>query len=687
MRCFCPACGYDSIVSKSLQSRTNVVLAINFCSNCGHGFQEKKEDYDIYSSGEFSKMARENTAIPSDKKIKALDKKALRRFNYYKKHFENVKSSLEVGSSIGSFVHLLKLYGIDAIGIEPDAVYAAYADSQYAFSQEAVLFENYHSNNKYDLVYSFHVIEHIPDPIAYVKKAHDLLNNDGKLLIECPSWDLHCFGDVKQTIWEPHLQYFTLSSMYTLLANNGFKVQEINFIGSAVYAVAVKTDGSTFRQADFSKYHKKYKRTFSLNNYFPDLPISIKGTSIKQLCLQYLLSKNNRSFKELLFFSFFATKNLLYLKKETNGSSKKVSHVSYYSGWENAGDTVLSKCVRKTFSLKAQNGWNLIKLTDPVTKELIGKINNSSHLIIGGGGVLLPDSNPNSISGWQWAIDPTFWSKIKVPVIVYAIGYNYFKGHKNSDLFIRNLEELVKRADFFSLRNHGSIRMVKEILPDYLHHKIHYQPCPTTIIRKLYPSLPIKKESKKVGINIAFDRYDRRFGKNIYLILDQIALALKTIEEQGFEIINVCHLESDRKFEVALDKRKVKYQTANLQYMLPKKVYHFYNDIELMMGMRGHAQMIPFGLNTKIISLGTHPKLAYFLEDIDALDWYVDVNDSPEKLSELIIGKFNTLMNFEKNKIEERLVTQQNNLFQITEKNLKMIMEILTPYKSAKKLK
>ena len=210
---------------------------------------------------------------------------------------------------------------------------------------------------------------------------------------------------------------------------------------------------------------------------------------------------------------------------------------------------------------------------------------------------------------------------------------------------------------------------------------------PTTIIRKLNPSLPSKNESKKVGINIAFDRYERRFGKNIYLILDQIAMALKIIEELGYEIINICHLESDRKFEIALDNRKVRYQTANLQYMLPNKVYEFYNDIELMMGMRGHAQMIPFGLNTKIISLGTHPKLAYFLEDINALDWYIDVNESPNKLCKLIIGKFNTIMNFEKNEIEERLAMNQHNLFQITEKNLKMIMEISAQYESAKKSK
>ncbi len=677
MNSICPACNEKSIAKRNLLSRTNVSLDIYFCSKCGHGFQQEQEDYDIYSTGEFSKTARNNSSLPTSQKIKSLDKKAIRRFHFYKKYFNGIDSSLEVGSSIGSFVHLLKLDGVNAEGIEPDAEYAAFSKAQYSLSQEAILFENFHPNKKYDFIYSFHVIEHVPDPEAYVKKAHALLNNNGKILIECPSWDLHCFGDVKQTIWEPHLQYFTLSSMYSLLAKNGFEVQEVNFTGSALFAVAVKSENNTFLPADFRKFYNKYKRTFSINKHFPNLPLSIKGTKFKPLFLQYLLSKNNRSFTELIAFSVFAVKNILYLRKESGTSSKKASHVSYYSSWENAGDTVLSKCVRKTINQNVKTSWNLIKLTDPVTEPVIRQINKTSSLIIGGGGVLLPDSNPNSVSGWQWAIDPDYWQKIKVPVIVFAIGYNYFKGQDNSTLFIKNLEELVKRADFFSLRNHGSIRKVKELLPEYLHEKIHHQPCPTTIIRKLYPDLPVKRESKKIGINIAFDRYERRFGNNIYLILDQIALALNTIKTQGYEIYNVCHLENDRKFEISLEKRNVKFKTVNLQYALPNKVYNFYNNIELMMGMRGHAQMIPFGVNTKIISLGTHEKLAYFLEDIDAMDWYIDVHHNPSGLADIILEKFTAMMNIDKTTAEERIIQQQDKLFQITKNNLNVINRIL----------
>ena len=196
----------------------------------------------------------------------------------------------------------------------------------------------------------------------------------------------------------------------------------------------------------------------------------------------------------------------------------------------------------------------------------------------------------------------------------------------------------------------------------------------------MYPDLPSKKKSNKIGVNIAFDRYERRYGKNIYTILDQIALGMKKIQEEGYEIIHVCHLENDSKFEISLLRRGVKFQTINLQYKLPKEVYNFYNDIELMFGTRGHAQMIPFGLNTKIISLGTHEKLKYFLEDVNSMDWYIDVQHHPNRVSDQIKEKFDLLINLNRSEVESRLKKEQDILYGQTKSNLAEIEQILNSY-------
>ncbi|GMA25065.1 hypothetical protein GCM10025864_28240 [Luteimicrobium album] len=43
--------------------------------------------------------------------------------------------------------------------------------------------------------------------------------------------------------------------------------------------------------------------------------------------------------------------------------------------------------------------------------------------------------------------------------------------------------------------------------------------------------------------------------------------------------------------------------------------------------MRGHAAMIPFGLGTPVLSIVSHPKARYFLEDLGRTEWGFEVND------------------------------------------------------------
>lgn len=98
-------------------------------------------------------------------------------------------------------------------------------------------------------------------------------------------------------------------------------------------------------------------------------------------------------------------RNKIYtIKEENRSASEKWTHITYCAVG-NAGDTCLSQCVRKTINANSfNNGWNIRTVNEPVTDELINTINSSKALVIGGGGLFLPDTNKNNISGWQWAI-------------------------------------------------------------------------------------------------------------------------------------------------------------------------------------------------------------------------------------------------------------------------------------------
>ena len=376
----------------------------------------------------------------------------------------------------------------------------------------------------------------------------------------------------------------------------------------------------------------------------------------------------------------------MYKKKERKGNANNLrqnrdgtfSHVTYYK-IGNAGDTALSQCVRRTFEKYFTVNWNLINVSSEVNDETVKSINRTRALVVGGGGLFLPDTNSNKLSGWQWAVSQEALGNITVPILIFSVGYNYFHNQASSEIFKKNLIMLCKKSKFIGLRNHGSIEAVKKLLPEDLHDKIVYQPCTTTVIRKLYGDLiPRKISNRRIAINIAFDREERRFGDQKEMILTEVAKAARSIHDKGYEIVLVYHVNSDKKFKAYMDKVDVPYQEKDLVNAFPMQIFEFYNEIELVIGMRGHSQMIPFGLNCEIISLVTHDKMRWFLEDIDATDWQIDLLEQHQQnISLEIVEKFTQIHEVDNEFTKKRLHKAQEELWKKTQSNMEEIYNLL----------
>lgn len=385
----------------------------------------------------------------------------------------------------------------------------------------------------------------------------------------------------------------------------------------------------------------------------------------------------------------FRIRKNAYLKNESkgNGGSLRVAQVTYpLTG--NAGDTVLSYCVRRMFERFYKiDRWELIAVDEPVTVETIKTVNLCDFLVIGGGGLFLPDTNENDISGWQWAISDELLNDISVPVCVYSVGYNYFPHQIPSDLFKHSLRLLVEKSCFFGLRNHGSVEAVKCFLTDELKGKVVYQPCTTTLSSRIVDGVGTGQPEKtainsesgkcrwKVALNMAFDREDRRFGTSKERILTEVAKGIKELQDSGSEITYVCHSRSDDRILAFLDRAEVKYSFVDMTHWFPDRVLCFYEKMDLVIGMRGHAQMIPFGVNVPILSLGTHDKMRWFLEDIDSEDWYMDITKDIGEIGRGIADKSLKILNDEDDEIRKHLCDQQDRLWRISVDNMEMIQK------------
>lgn len=153
-------------------------------------------------------------------------------------------SLLEIGAATGAFLRVIKDRGWKARGIElsVDAVKLARINDQIDLFCGRL--EDFRTEETYDVICMYQSLEHVPDPAYVIKRAYNLLNPGGLLIVEVPN--LNGF-DVKrnearrlQTYDLPlHLNHFTPAVLAGKLKAVGFKIIDLdlyyaNFILRAV---------------------------------------------------------------------------------------------------------------------------------------------------------------------------------------------------------------------------------------------------------------------------------------------------------------------------------------------------------------------------------------------------------------------------------------------------------------------
>ncbi|GGS92956.1 glycosyltransferase [Streptomyces griseoviridis] len=317
--------------------------------------------------------------------------------------------------------------------------------------------------------------------------------------------------------------------------------------------------------------------------------------------------------------------------QELGAPEDQLAHVAFYMDRQgNAGDKLLPETVRLGFGPDTTTRrWHSVHAHRYFDKAALDRVNARRGLVIGGGGLFIPDTMPNGNSAWQWNVPDEHLRAIDVPIMVYAVGFNAFDGQSyRAGRFRESLRLLVEKSAFFGLRNHGSIAKVRAMLPAHLQDKVRFQPCPTTVSRQLVPGWtdPAYREDT-VLLNAAYDRAGLRFGHDYAHFLGEIAKAVRAIGAHT-EVRCVAHSLDDEK--IAFDLRRehgISLPVIPMYDFDNDEIRELYAKTRLVIGMRGHAGMIPFGVGTPIISLISHPKMAYFLADIERPEWGVSVHD------------------------------------------------------------
>ena len=86
----------------------------------------------------------------------------------------------------------------------------------------------------FDVCVSFHVLEHLPDPVEVLSKIKKKLTSGGRLIVEVPHANDFLLSTIKNepfkqfTLWSQHLILHTRESLRRMLAYTGFQNIEIH---------------------------------------------------------------------------------------------------------------------------------------------------------------------------------------------------------------------------------------------------------------------------------------------------------------------------------------------------------------------------------------------------------------------------------------------------------------------------
>jgi 2-polyprenyl-3-methyl-5-hydroxy-6-metoxy-1,4-benzoquinol methylase len=173
-------------------------------------------------------------------------------FEFCKTHVfvhKRIRTALEIGCGGCVMLSKLQSIGYEVTGID---------SSPFAFNEGRKkgihviqdFFPSKSLSTKFDLIFHVDVLEHVDDYVGFLRSQYDQLNDHGFLVVNVPDASESIkLGDFSLAMHQ-HLNYFSTTSLTSVLESSGFKVMALERAGygGSLYAIAAKnTEESDFQ--------------------------------------------------------------------------------------------------------------------------------------------------------------------------------------------------------------------------------------------------------------------------------------------------------------------------------------------------------------------------------------------------------------------------------------------------------
>jgi polysaccharide pyruvyl transferase WcaK-like protein len=318
----------------------------------------------------------------------------------------------------------------------------------------------------------------------------------------------------------------------------------------------------------------------------------------------------------------------------------KFGHIGSYN--RNLGDNIALLNVRNEFNKYIDNiEWVSLDIHDIFWSRgnnpefTINFINQHKfdHLVIGGGGLIEYKGYEHHQTNYKLPFNKEILTSLNCPTYFIGLGINYFRGLEGfSDKAKQSLSETIEYSKYFSLRNDGSLNILKEL--DLYSNKVKEIPDPGLIysFEKTQNSI-IKNNYIQPSFNSNEDININRF-KSISNIKDLVKFSTQN------QLTVVPHTPKDYRYfqDFLFDKEDLQ---SYLEFNYTRELIKTYLNFDSIIAMRGHGQLISIGLNVPGIYLSTQDKVKDFSLlngfenyniDIEENNWFENLNKKYKQL-------------------------------------------------------
>ena len=233
----CPLCDErtEDLVTEHLRRGPGRVYQ---CPRCDHAFLHQDTGRDLKSY--YAKQYRQEYSH----RVEGSRTNAAEIFDTYSrfqtdrvkiiKNYLNTQTRLlEIGASAGQFLtHVSNCIAV-ANAVELDPACCSFIESRFGVEVDSEpLAESRFASNTYDVVCSFHVMEHVESPIDFLRDIHGVLVPGGMAFVEVPNrhdallsvWDVNAYRDFYYR--DAHLHYFSATSAQLAAEAAGFDADD-----------------------------------------------------------------------------------------------------------------------------------------------------------------------------------------------------------------------------------------------------------------------------------------------------------------------------------------------------------------------------------------------------------------------------------------------------------------------------